>query len=478
MPNEHARVGTLFFGLMKALLYSVILVCVTFTAYAGGAPVKLDITQFRFDSSRTTLHLCYAFADTALAYHREGKSLGGGLKFKLSLSSNISSVVHEEWSVEHKLSMSRDSNGRELAACKDVVCSPGQYTLKIVWTDFNRPQRRDSLTQSIVVRSLSTSKTLCSDLMLSTLIANADAPTSNGLYKRNGFAFVPNPTSEYRGSEPVVRSYFELYNLKSLNTDSIVVLYSVLDGAQRPVFDSRFERKVVANSQTEVFEQSLEVLPSGVYSLNVIVHKPGATELDSIRLRKKFYLLNPNIPAELSDLRAEDDLFLASEFAAMPESRINEEYEKAKAVGPESALLSFNQLTTLLAKQKFLFRYWLMQDPDPTTIENERYEKFKKAVDYAIKNYKNAFHPRGWDCDQGRILMKYGFPTNIAREYFNWDGARPHETWSYDEIQGGVIFVFVDAKGSGAFRLVHSTAINEHRDDDWYKRYALDHENR
>jgi len=50
---------------------------------------------------------------------------------------------------------------------------------------------------------------------------------------------------------------------------------------------------------------------------------------------------------------------------------------------------------------------------------------------------------------------------------------RAYESWFYSEIQGGVYFHFVDMTGYGNYKLVHSTAINEIRYDNWYNEYVL-----
>ncbi|MFM8471934.1 MAG: GWxTD domain-containing protein, partial [Candidatus Kapaibacterium sp.] len=242
----------------------------------------------------------------------------------------------------------------------------------------------------------------------------------------------------------------------------------------RPILDMNRTIALSGTVTRDVFEQQVHILPSGVYYVTAGIVSTDGTPAPTNQSTKKFYILNPAYPPELSDLFTEDQLFLASEFAAMSAEAIQEEYEKAKRVGPDIELVSFQQLSTLNAKQKFIFRYWYHKDPNPTTAVNERYEDFKKAVDYAKLNFSNPFTPRGWDSDRGRIVLRYGFPTNINRVIFNHDAAFPHETWEYDNIQGGVIFVFVDKRGSGNVTLVHSTALNEHRDDLWYRRYAID----
>jgi GWxTD domain-containing protein len=281
------------------------------------------------------------------------------------------------------------------------------------------------------------------------------------------------PSRELSGDMPVLRSYLELYPVtQSKSGDSITLTYAIQDAARRPILDMSYALAADNKVLPHFFEQPVHILPSGVYYLVAFITSIAST--DTFQTTKKFYIINPAYPPELSDLFSEDQLFLSSEFATMSIQRIQEEYEKAKRVGPDLELVSFQQLSTLNAKQKFIFRFWYHKDPNPTTVVNERYEDFKKAVEHAKLNFANPFTPRGWDSDRGRVILRYGFPTNINRVLYNYDGAFPHEIWEYDNIQGGVIFVFVDKRGSGNVTLVHSTALNEHRDELWYKRYAVD----
>ncbi len=72
----------------------------------------------------------------------------------------------------------------------------------------------------------------------------------------------------------------------------------------------------------------------------------------------------------------------------------------------------------------------------------------------------------GYRADRGRVHIVYGPPDDIER-HPNETDSRPYEIWSYNNIQGGVIFVFVQKNSGGDYELVHSTHRNELRDDNW-----------
>jgi hypothetical protein len=52
------------------------------------------------------------------------------------------------------------------------------------------------------------------------------------------------------------------------------------------------------------------------------------------------------------------------------------------------------------------------------------------------------------------------------------NSVRPYESWFYAEIQGGVYFHFVDVRDINNHILVHSTAINEPRNDNWFNEFV------
>ena len=131
----------------------------------------------------------------------------------------------------------------------------------------------------------------------------------------------------------------------------------------------------------------------------------------------------------------------------------------------------YKSLHELKAIQKFMFRFWKTRDPNNETIENEKLIEFRKAISHADKRFSNPQVNEGWKTDMGRILRKYGFPTQIERHNMVSD-ARPYEKWLYDGIQGGVMFAFVDMRNINNYILVHSTARGEIINENWETIYV------
>jgi GWxTD domain-containing protein len=132
---------------------------------------------------------------------------------------------------------------------------------------------------------------------------------------------------------------------------------------------------------------------------------------------EKFYVLNPAIPPKMRSPYTEDEQFQASEFATLSPERTEEEFQKAKYLANRQELDLYAGLDETLAKQKFLYRFWKGRDPDPETTFNEKLEEFRENVRYADQNFANLRSKQGWKTDKGRILLKYGKPSQIDRYY-------------------------------------------------------------
>lgn len=444
-------------------------------ANAQQFPLVVSVNQFRIDTSRTRVEIAYAIADTHLVFRSSPQD--GYLRAELELTIRLESpsVVDSAYVILESVKPTGQFQHSLLVGKRTFILPPDQYTVRLRIRDALR-QRSAVLerTLPLVVRRFDARSITASSVELASWIARADSLDRrqvNRSFLKNGLYVVPQPTAVYEGTEPMLYAYTELYNLDNCRCDSVVLRYHILDAALNEVFDLRYKRPVVGNEQAEVVTIPLDGLATGAYYLTLSIEqgKSGEQQL----ARQQFYVVNPELPPQPLRMLSEDELFLQSPFATMDDNQLALEIASARLVARPAELEPYDQLTSTIARRRFLFRYWLQQDPDPTTPINERYEEFRKARDYAALNYRSSRYPEGWNSDRGRVLLKYGFPSQIDRAYFNMDGAHPHEIWRYDNVQGGVIFVFVDQQGTGNYVLVHSTALYEIRNENWYRQFAM-----
>ena len=165
----------------------------------------------------------------------------------------------------------------------------------------------------------------------------------------------------------------------------------------------------------------------------------------------------------------EESLFMASEFADMPEPVLLSEFEKTIYITSSEQRRFFDNISKVEDKRRWLFLFWRSKDTNKATPFNEYRAQYMERVNYANENYA-TFTKEGWRSDRGRVLLMYGEPDFIER-YPNTPDRKPGEIWSYNQIEGGVEFIFTDVNLNREYRLVHSDKQGEIEDPTYYQMY-------
>lgn len=160
-----------------------------------------------------------------------------------------------------------------------------------------------------------------------------------------------------------------------------------------------------------------------------------------------------------------DNSVLTSEFASMSDDELSQVYNESKYLATGQEKEQWKTLTTEQAKQNFLFKFWKARDLTPETPSNEFKRDYLEKVKKANQLYSNI-QKKGWQTDRGRVLLLYGDPSEVER-FPNEISTKPYEIWHYNDLEGGVIFVFADLTGFSDYTLIHSTKRGEISDPDW-----------
>ncbi len=98
--------------------------------------------------------------------------------------------------------------------------------------------------------------------------------------------------------------------------------------------------------------------------------------------------------------------------------------------------------------------FWAKRNPNPESPQNGIREEFRNRVDYTIRNFSNTLYDRaGWDTERGKVFIIHGEPTEIQHRFLP-DNPSRYEIWFYKNLDRQ--FVFLDKKGYGLFRLIHT----------------------
>lgn len=444
--------------------------------------VIFDYSVFKYNSDSSLVEIYYSLLDSTLVYQPSSDNhLTARLQFQAQFTHQQKQTIQTlKWDFKQTKS-NKDSNLiYSLFGVQRVILPRGDYKAVIECWDGNNPSNKYTLSEDLKVFIFNNEKPVLSTIEMAGIIENTFEKSRNWneMFQKGNKFVLPNPTLEYTSENPNLQFYFETYNT-SRTKGKLFYQISILDGAKRDVFKTLIpvgtNVQTTPNSENDDYGRTLSVpldlLPTGVYYLRIsLINQTDLTEkLDEVY--KKFYYYNQYIAPQLTSNFTEDQLFEMSEFATMNLDKVELEFKKASFIAKSIEIDQWKKLTELQGKQRFLYRFWALRDDDTTTILNERKMKFDEAVDYANTYFVYGKHLDGWNTDRGRILLKYGEPTQIDRTPSNGTD-RPYEDWFYAEIQGGVHFYFVDVMGFNNYILVNSNALGEIQNKNWYNDYV------
>ncbi|MEO8514473.1 MAG: GWxTD domain-containing protein, partial [Ignavibacteria bacterium] len=205
-------------------------------------------------------------------------------------------------------------------------------------------------------------------------------------------------------------------------------------------------------------------LPSNRYLLFLKVM--DNTDKELMRAYKYFYIYNSDSNLVARDLTDVENEYLLSEYPKLTDKQVDEEFNRAIYIMSDQQKEKYESLKSIDDKRMYMFKYW------KGISQYLKKKDYFARIEFANKNFKSDFRD-GWKTDRGRVYSIYGKYDEV--EKFPYEGStRAYEIWTYNKMQGGTIFVFIDnSSGYGDYVLVHSTAQNEQRDDNWRDRLSI-----
>jgi len=433
--------------------------------------IYVDYCVYRKSNTENIVEIYYGFLDTALTYRKQGNQFTAELFMQLKFFVGDSLVDSYEWNVFHQKEKidSNEEFQSLLVGQKNIQIESGRnLKFSLFCVDTKDSTKRFYRTFEVENISFGRNNIEISDIQFAQMIERADTsviPWQNEFLKGKYYV-IPNPTKEVIGSSPRLYTYFEYYLPKSYLSKQLKIEYRIYDALKEEALYKFKNVKVIATEQFDIDGFALDALPSGMYYFETAICDLTGTILSKSK-SKKFYLFNPDIPPKPIQHYTESDLFAKSVFATLSDSAVQIEFEKAKYIASDYEKELFQKLTSLDGKRRFLFQFWRRRNPDTNLVYNKAYDEFVQKINYANRFFSVGNQIEGWKTDRGRVLIQYGEPTN--REFYPREGnRRSYEVWFYSELYGGAYFYFVDLLGNGNYILVHSTAMNEISNENWY----------
>jgi GWxTD domain-containing protein len=426
-----------------------------------------DYAIFRDESSKVFLEFYYSFTADELLFKKEsaGYEAGGKLELEVVNKTLSKTVVLKDFRIPVILNDTSGANKDfKLTGQLNILLDPGTYVIKMKASDFNDASKTRTAEEEVVLKPFSANELNLSTIQLGTSIVKS-TDESNIFYK-NTLEVTPNPSGLFGKNLSKLYYYLELYGLsKEKLGDNYTVAFTIAnaDGSEIKNTSKKYDLK----SESKVEYGSIDISELGSNKYLLFIKLLDSKDNELFRSFKYFYVFNDEIAnnnnQNLTDIENE---YLLSDYPKMPEKQVDDEFKKAIYLMSDKQKEQYEALKELDQKRMFMFKYW--KGIAPYIPKKDYFSR----IDFANKNFKSDFR-EGWKTDRGRVYALYGKYSEIER--YPYEGStRAYEIWTYNNIQGGAIFVFMDnSAGNSDYILVHSTAQNEIRDDNWKDRLNI-----
>ncbi|MFZ4618947.1 MAG: GWxTD domain-containing protein [Bacteroidota bacterium] len=452
---------------MKMALKTFLLlvtVGILFAQQRNDFKVQYDIARFRGDEEHVYIEIYYGFDVSLLKFVSKSNELQSevvaSVTFKRSADDSI--VARQAWRIPFSVTdTTMLQNSRSYNDLFGFYLKPDVYRAYIVVKDVNNDAIKDSVSVLLDVKLVNSSAIAMSDVELASSISQIERDTTNRFYK-NTFEVKPNPSRMFGLQQPVLFYYLEAYNLKKNQSDYYYTKAIITNAVGKEVINHEKAKRRVNDSNVEVGMIKVNTLRTGVYTFNYFI--TDSVDKKQYFTGKKFFVYNPSLPNDTTFTSAHNAVD-ATEYATMGEQELDKEFEQSRYFASKSEIDQYKKYSTVEAKRKALFEFWKSRDEDLSTPENEQKTDYFKRVAYANQQYKTGFR-EGWKTDRGRVYILYGAPDDVERHANELD-KKPYEIWTYNSIQGGVVFIFGDRTGFSDYILLHSTHRSELHDENW-----------
>jgi GWxTD domain-containing protein len=344
----------------------------------------------------------------------------------------------------------------------------GKYELEINFEDSRDSTNRFQFQEKIEIPDYSLADANFSSLKLLASLKKADE-SSKMQWVQHGLIMEPLPHHFYDKRQEHLSFYIELYNVGAIAERPLLLKTEILnqrDTAWKSVQVSY--QKLDSYNDVEPFARKVNIkkLSSDYYKLKVSL----------IDGKKQEYLSKETLFARSNpkqDQKLKESLLANKSknfFSDMEQEELEYALRAIAPIAPNDDQERINFLVsqgTAEMRRDFLYGYWVERDPVQTERSYNQYMALARALD---EKYYSAFG-HGFETDRGRIYLKYGPPTQIAKRE-NDQAAKPYEIWSYDRIemynQNNVKFVFYNPRLAGNdFEILHSNCRNEIQNPQW-----------
>ncbi|QQS36882.1 MAG: GWxTD domain-containing protein [Ignavibacteriales bacterium] len=453
---------------MKKILYITLLL--SYNLFSQSLfKVDFDYSRFNYDEKNGFLEIYYSFFIPSMAISTvdSSQTVRGILQVNIS-DINGNSFVNQPYQFNNEIKNDSGQEGqKKLTGSLGFILPFGKYFCYLKAADGIDTTRVDTISFEVNLQSPPSEYFSMSDLQLASSIKESN--NTGSVFYKNTYEVIPNASGIFGEQLPIVFFYSELYNTNvDVRAEHLLVEHLLLNAGNQLIQKKtkRLPRKT--SSIVEVGAINITKLPTGTY--NIVLSVRDSIKNVAVYATKKLFIYNPSV-VDTSSFVITDQGASMSEFAVMSDEELDDAFGYSRYIATDKEIDQWKSLTNSEGKKTFLYNFWKGRDSDPSTPGNE----FKKEYDRRVITANQEFatiQKKGWKTDRGKVFISVGKPSEIER-YPNQTDTKPYEIWHYNEIEGGVIFVFTDLTGFSDYQLIHSTMRGELRDDNWMRRIMI-----
>ncbi len=427
---------------------------------ANYIPLQVDFARFKADSSRCFMEVYLSFYQKNMQYVPTDSGYQARFTTRIEIYGGDSLLLAQDKNfVDRVPSLKQITPGRQFLDEYAYKIRQGDYRVRIIVKDL-QGQRQGEFEFASSIYPFPGDEFSISDLQLCTRIMPA---RGTGRFSKGRFQVIPNPAGIYGVKLPVIYYYAEVYNLappKEKGTYTVEAYVTDMQGNEV----RRFPAKSYSKKGTDAAIMggyNIVTLEGKPYNFHLLVRDDDTGKV--VKQTRRFLMFkHPEqfVSVNISDFYQQLRLYYQSQ----PEAKLDEEFNYAGYVATDAEKEVWYGLDRE-GKIDFLVDFWKKRDTNPETPENEYRQEYLTLVYYANEHFTIKNKP-GWESDRGRVLLTYGRPDQIDRNVMRGE-MKPFEVWHYNQLEGGVVFVFADFTGFGDYQLVHSSYSKEIHHPDW-----------
>ena len=426
--------------------------------------VDVDYSIFHYSNDSNVVELYYSYPESSYTMDFSDGIYRGSLLFNFTVQKETSTLLDSSWSAPYSYEKFTEDSQVFYGLSRFVLPS-GKYKFRFTVVDSNSSSRVFRTSGSFTAPVSPDSSFFISGLQLANKIADSsDSSPHPLLFYKNGYYVYPNPLREISSSTPILYLYSEILGASRFSHSGVHLRYLIHDSREHLQYELEKSLSSITDNIIDAVSIPLDSLSSGVYYISLRVYNSARTDSTSSRL--KFFLINRNITISTSRFYTEDEMFEMSEFSTYDEAKALDEYSKFSIIATPLEKRSWEKLSDLKARQRFLYRFWFVRNPDQKNPYNIELHKFRDRVKHSNIYFSYGGKTNGWSSDRGKVYIRYGEPVERNRHSATME-KRAYETWHYTGIDGGGDFYFVDRYGMGDYRLLHSTANDYIKNYNW-----------